>query len=78
MSPQMYPYFDIAIGFVWSNDTESYVGGNVATSTASHVVRSKVMTQTKRDALVLYVGCWAWGYQHHPTKYMLFRSFENI
>jgi len=53
----MYTYFDIAIGFVWSNDIVSYAGGNVATSTASHVVRSKVMTQTKRDAVVLYVGC---------------------
>jgi hypothetical protein len=57
MSPRMYTYFDIAIGFVWSNDIVSYAGGNVATSTASHVVRSKVMTQTKRDAVVLYVGC---------------------
>ena len=33
----MYPYFDIVIGFVWSNDPESYDGGNAATSAASHV-----------------------------------------
>ena len=33
----MYPYFDIVIGFAWSNDPERYVGGNAATSRAAHV-----------------------------------------
>ena len=30
--------------------------------------RSKVMTQTKRDTLVLQVGGWVWGWQPHPIK----------
>jgi hypothetical protein len=31
----------------------------------------KVMTQTKRDTLVLQVGgwAWAWGWQPHPVKF---------
>jgi hypothetical protein len=36
----MYPYFDLAVGFVWSNDPESYAGGSVAAgrvSLAGHV-----------------------------------------
>jgi hypothetical protein len=27
----MYPYFDVVVGIVWSNDPESYAGGSVAT-----------------------------------------------
>ena len=30
--------------------------------------RSKVMTWTKRDTLVLQVGGWAWGWHSHPVK----------
>jgi hypothetical protein len=30
--------------------------------------RSKLMTQTKRDTLVLQVGGWAWSLQPHPVK----------
>jgi hypothetical protein len=30
--------------------------------------RSKVMTQTERDILVLQVWGWAWGWQPHPVK----------
>jgi hypothetical protein len=33
----MYPCFDIVIGFAWSNVSESYAGGNVATNRAAHV-----------------------------------------
>jgi hypothetical protein len=29
-------YFDVAVGLVWSNDPESYAGGNVATGRATH------------------------------------------
>ena len=31
--------------------------------------RSKVMTQTKRDTLILQVGCWMWGWHSHPIKH---------
>jgi hypothetical protein len=30
-SPRRCPYFDVAVGLVWSNDPESYAGGNIAT-----------------------------------------------
>jgi hypothetical protein len=40
--------------------------------------RSKVMTQTKRDNLVLQVGGWAWGKQPHPIKNVLLRSLYNF
>jgi hypothetical protein len=30
--------------------------------------RTKVMTQRKRDSLVLQVGGWAWGSHPHPVK----------
>jgi len=30
--------------------------------------RPRVMTQTKRDYLVLQVGGWAWGWQPHTVK----------
>jgi len=38
--------------------------------------RSKVITQTKRDNLVLHIGGCAWGLQPHPIKkYVLLKSF---
>jgi len=40
---------------VWPNDPEGYSGGTVATGTPMPD-RSKVMTQTKRDTLVLQLG----------------------
>jgi hypothetical protein len=30
-----YPYFDVVVGIVWSNYSESYAGGSVATGRAS-------------------------------------------
>ena len=48
-------YFHVVVGLAWPDDPESYVGAGVATG------RSKVMTQTKRDVLVVDVGGWAWG-----------------
>jgi len=29
----------------------------------------QVITQTKRDTLVLHVGGWAWGVKTHPVKF---------
>jgi len=34
-SPQSYHYFIAVVGFVWSNDPESYAGGSVATARVS-------------------------------------------
>jgi hypothetical protein len=36
--------------------------------------RSRVMTQTKRDTLVLQVGGMAWGKQPHTVKNLLLRK----
>jgi hypothetical protein len=33
--------------------------------------RSRVMTQTKRDTMVIQVGGLAWGYQPHTVKYLI-------
>jgi hypothetical protein len=47
------------VGLAWSNDPEIYAGGSLATGRPSMPDRSKVMTQTKRDTLVLQFGGWA-------------------
>jgi hypothetical protein len=39
--------------------------------------RSKVMTQTKRDTLVLQVGGLAWGKQPHTVKNLLLRKWNK-
>jgi lambda repressor-like predicted transcriptional regulator len=39
--------------------------------------RSKVMTQTKRDTLVLQVGVLAWGYEPHTLKNLLLRKWNK-
>jgi len=31
-----YPYFDVVVGLVWSNDPESYPGSSLATGRAFH------------------------------------------
>jgi hypothetical protein len=36
-----YPYFDVAVGLVWSNDPESYAGSSVATGRISLVGQVK-------------------------------------
>jgi hypothetical protein len=51
----MYHYFDVVVGFAWSYDPESYVGGSVAAGSVSHAGQ---MIQTKRDTLALQVGGW--------------------
>jgi hypothetical protein len=58
-----FPYFDVVVGLAWSHDPESCVGGSVATGRTPMPDRSKVMIQTKRDTLVLLVGCWPYGYK---------------
>jgi hypothetical protein len=40
--------------------------------------RSKVMTQTKRDTLVLQVGGWAWRYKPHPLKALIVEKLLMI
>jgi len=39
--PRNYPYFDVVVGLVWSNDPESYAGGSVATSNPSRAIQVK-------------------------------------
>jgi hypothetical protein len=39
--PRRYPYFDIVVGLMWSNDSESYDGGSLATGRASHARQVK-------------------------------------
>ena len=53
--------FDLVVGPVWSNDPESYADGSLTASRASLARQVKVMTQAKRDMLVLQVGGWPWG-----------------
>jgi hypothetical protein len=37
----------------------------------------RVITQTKRDSLVLQVGGLAWGYQPHTVKNLLLRKLSK-
>jgi len=53
-----YLYFDVVVGLAWSNDPESCAGRSDAAGMASRARRVRVMTQTKRDTLVLQVGGW--------------------
>ena len=56
MSPRRHPYFDVVVGLVKSYDPESYAGDNFLLVGSHMPDRSKVMTQTKRNALTLQVG----------------------
>ena len=47
--------FDVVVGLAWSNGSGSCAGGSVAIGGAFNTARSQVMTQTKRDTLVLQV-----------------------
>ena len=60
-TPRRYPYFDVVVGFVWSRDPVSYAGGSLLLVGSPMPEGSKVMSQTKRDVLVLQVAGWAWG-----------------
>ena len=55
-APRRHPYFDVVMGLVRSYDPESYAGGSLLLVGSPMPDRSKVMTQTKRDALALQVG----------------------
>jgi hypothetical protein len=54
-----YPYFDIVMGLMGSNDPESDAGGSELLAGSPFPDRSKMMIQTKRGNLVLQVGGWA-------------------
>jgi hypothetical protein len=43
MPPRWYPYFEVVMRIVWSDDPESYIGGDVATGTFWMPGRSNVM-----------------------------------
>jgi hypothetical protein len=36
VSPERYLYFDVVVGFEWSDHPENYAGGSVATGRTSH------------------------------------------
>ena len=48
----LYLYIAEAVGFVWSNELESFAGGSVVSSRD----RSEVMTQIKRDIVFQFGG----------------------
>jgi len=51
-----HPYFDVMVELARSYDPESYAGGRLLLVGCPMPDRSKVLTQTKRDALALQVG----------------------
>jgi len=55
-TPPKASYFDVVVGLERSYDPESYAGDNFLLVGSPMPERSKVMTQTKRDALALQVG----------------------
>ena len=52
-----YPYFDIVVGLVWSNDLQSYAGENVATGRGFHARQVKGDDPHKKG----YPGPPGWG-----------------
>jgi hypothetical protein len=67
------PCFDAVVGIEWSNDTESYAGGNVSTSRAFHARQVKGGAD-QMDSLVLQVGGWAWSEQLHLEKHTCYET----
>jgi len=57
IAPRRCSYFDVVVGLARSHDPESYTGGSLLLVGSPMPDRSKVMTQTKRNTLVLQV----WG-----------------
>ena len=53
------PFLDVVVDVALSNYLELLVGPLM-------LDRSKVLTQTKSDSLILQVGGWTWGY--NPTS----------
>jgi hypothetical protein len=56
MNSPRHPCFDVVVGLARSYDPESYAGGSLLLIGSPKPDRSKVMTQTERDALALQVG----------------------
>jgi len=52
-----YPYFDVVVGLLWSNDPESYAGGSDATGMTSHARQVKGDDPDKKG----YPGPPGWG-----------------
>ena len=51
-----HPYFDVVVVLARSYDPQSYAGGSLLLVGSPVPDRSKVITQSKRDALALQVG----------------------
>jgi hypothetical protein len=54
---ERYPYFDVVVGLVWSNDPESYAGSSDATGMASRAIQVKGDDPDKKG----YPGPPGWG-----------------
>jgi hypothetical protein len=54
---QKCPYFDVVIGFGWSDDRESYAGGSITTGRGSHAGQVKGDDPRKKG----YPGAPGWG-----------------
>jgi hypothetical protein len=65
------------VGLVLSHDPESYAGGRLLLVGPPMPDRSRVMTQTKKDTLVLQVGGLAWGLQSHKVKKNIVTKVEQ-
>jgi hypothetical protein len=64
----------VVVGLTWLNDPQNYTGGSVLIG-PSMSERSKVMTKTIRDTLVLQIGSWACGWKPLPAKKLLLKNF---
>jgi hypothetical protein len=66
-----YPCSDVVVGFVWSDDLETYVDGSAATGRVSHARKingDDPERERERDTLVLQVRGRAWDRQLHHVK----------
>jgi hypothetical protein len=63
---------------VWSDVSESYAGGSVATGRVYHARQIKGDDTDKRDSLVFQVGNWAWGWQYHPIKICTVEKLQKL
>ena len=52
------------MGFVWSDDRNSYAGGSIATGRDLHAGQVKGDDSDKKDAALILQ---AWGLTHNPT-----------
>jgi len=72
----MYPYFDIMIGFAWSNNPKSYAGGNVATNRAAHVGQVEGDDPDRKGCPSSL--CWLLGVGLTTSPYKIYVRLKSI